>query len=208
LGRPAGVAAALVALLSYSFLQVGLYEALGPAAATDAATHLHWHAPWWAWALGAWALITVLGLARVEITALCSACCFRMRPEANSAFAIRIVNPERVPGAGIKAFPCNLQEVYSAIFGPGPAVGCEEGSFLGAGKLARPGLGESQTVQRVVGGMVEEEPAGVVRDGLVQVRGDLGRAGHVLVPSPRRDHGKSHAAIEGNLDFRCIPDRY
>ena len=68
LGRPAGVAAALVALLSYSFLQVGLYGALGPAAATDAATHLHWHAPWWAWALGAWALITVLGLARVEIT--------------------------------------------------------------------------------------------------------------------------------------------
>jgi amino acid transporter len=68
LGRPAGVAAALVALLSYSFLQVGLYGALGPAAATDAATHLHWHAPWWAWAFGAWALIAVLGLARVEIT--------------------------------------------------------------------------------------------------------------------------------------------
>jgi amino acid transporter len=68
LGRPAGVAAALVALLSYSFLQVGLYGALGPAVATDAATHLHWYAPWWAWALGAWALISVLGLARVEIT--------------------------------------------------------------------------------------------------------------------------------------------
>ena len=34
LGRPAGVAAALVALLSYSFLQIGLYGALGPAAAS------------------------------------------------------------------------------------------------------------------------------------------------------------------------------
>src|ERR1700720_4789266 len=37
LGRPAGVAAALVALLSYTYLQVGLYGALGPAAAAEAA---------------------------------------------------------------------------------------------------------------------------------------------------------------------------
>ncbi|MGH3272899.1 MAG: hypothetical protein ACRDNZ_01050 [Streptosporangiaceae bacterium] len=40
LGRPAGVAAALVALVAYTFLQVGLYGALGPAAQGEAA------APW------------------------------------------------------------------------------------------------------------------------------------------------------------------
>src|SRR5260370_36338584 len=68
LGRIPGVAAALVALLAYTFLQVGLYGALGPNAASLAATHLGLHAPWWAWALGAWAVITVLGLARVDIT--------------------------------------------------------------------------------------------------------------------------------------------
>src|SRR6266852_1564239 len=68
IGRAAGVAAALVALLSYSFLQVGLYGALGPNAASEAAAHLHVHAAWWAWALGAWAVITVLGLLRVDIT--------------------------------------------------------------------------------------------------------------------------------------------
>jgi amino acid transporter len=68
LGRVIGVAAALVALLSYSFLQVGLYGAFGPNAASEAAAHLHVHAPWWAWALGAWAVITVLGLLRVDIT--------------------------------------------------------------------------------------------------------------------------------------------
>jgi len=62
------VAAALVALLSYSCLQVGLYGALGPAAAAEAAAHLGVHAPWWAWALGAWAIITVLGMLRVDIT--------------------------------------------------------------------------------------------------------------------------------------------
>src|SRR5215470_5455747 len=68
LGRPAGVAAALVALLAYSCLQVGLYGALGPAAAAEAAAHLGVHAPWWAWALAAWGLVTVLGQLRVDIT--------------------------------------------------------------------------------------------------------------------------------------------
>jgi amino acid transporter len=68
IGRTAGVSAALVALLSYSFLQVGLYGALGPAAASEAAAHLGIHEPWWAWALVAWAVITVLGLLRVDIT--------------------------------------------------------------------------------------------------------------------------------------------
>jgi amino acid transporter len=68
LGRVAGVAAALVALLAYSLLQVGLYGAFGPNAAAEAAAHLGVHAPWWAFALGAWAVVAVLGLARVELT--------------------------------------------------------------------------------------------------------------------------------------------
>jgi amino acid transporter len=68
LGRPLGVAAALVALLAYSFLQVGLYGAFGPAAESEAQTYLHLHAPWWTWALAGWALVTVLGLLRVDIT--------------------------------------------------------------------------------------------------------------------------------------------
>jgi amino acid transporter len=68
LGRVPGVAAALVALLAYTFLQVGLYGALGPNAASEAAAHLGIHAAWWAWALGAWALVTILGLLRVDVT--------------------------------------------------------------------------------------------------------------------------------------------
>ena len=67
LGKVTGVAAALVALLSYNLLQVGLYGALGPAIQAEAAAHLGIHAPWWAWALGAWAAVTALGQARVDI---------------------------------------------------------------------------------------------------------------------------------------------
>jgi len=68
LGKPLGVAAALVALLAYSFLQVGLYGAFGPAAQAEAQAHLHLNAPWWAWALAGWAIVAVLGLLRVDIT--------------------------------------------------------------------------------------------------------------------------------------------
>lgn len=68
LGKPLGVAAALIALLAYSFLQVGLYGAFGPAAQTEAQAHLHLGASWWVWALAAWAAVTVLGLLRVDIT--------------------------------------------------------------------------------------------------------------------------------------------
>jgi amino acid transporter len=67
LGRIPGTAAALVALAAYSLLQVALYGAFGPAAASQAAA-LGIHGQWWAWALGAWAVITVLGLLRVDIT--------------------------------------------------------------------------------------------------------------------------------------------
>jgi amino acid transporter len=74
-GRVIGVAAALVALLAYSFLQVGLYGAFGPNAQAEAAAHLGLHAPWWAWALGAWALITPS-----STTPPCSACRQATRP--------------------------------------------------------------------------------------------------------------------------------
>lgn len=68
LGKVIGVAAALVAMLAYSFLQVGLYGAFGPTAESEAAAHLGLHAAWWIWALAAWAVITMLGLMRVDIT--------------------------------------------------------------------------------------------------------------------------------------------
>jgi amino acid transporter len=68
LGRPVGVAAALMALGAYSCLQIALYGMLGPQAAAMAATHLGVHGPWWAFALGAWAVVAILGLLRVDIT--------------------------------------------------------------------------------------------------------------------------------------------
>ena len=67
LGRVSGVAAALMALVAYESFQCATYGALGPAAQAEAAAHLHVNWPWWAWALIIWAVVTGLGLARVEI---------------------------------------------------------------------------------------------------------------------------------------------
>jgi amino acid transporter len=66
LGRPAGVAAALIALVSYNLLQVGLYGAFGYGFASYAADNFGLHAVWWAWALCAWLVVAVLGQMRAD----------------------------------------------------------------------------------------------------------------------------------------------
>ncbi|MGH3378386.1 MAG: APC family permease, partial [Actinoallomurus sp.] len=67
LGRPAGVAAAWVALVAYNALQVGLYGALGAAALPLLDQWFGVHPAWWIVALIAWALVGILGLMRVEV---------------------------------------------------------------------------------------------------------------------------------------------
>lgn len=66
LSRPAGVSAAWVALFSYNLLQVGLYGIFGATAGPLLNPVLHVNFAWWVWALIAWAITAVLGLAQVE----------------------------------------------------------------------------------------------------------------------------------------------
>ncbi|MEU1724181.1 APC family permease [Nonomuraea sp. NPDC005692] len=67
LGRPAGIAAAWVALIAYNALQVGLYGAFGAAATPLLERCFGGAPPWWAISLVAWALVGVLGLMRVDV---------------------------------------------------------------------------------------------------------------------------------------------
>lgn len=64
--RPAGVAAAWIALFSYNLLQVGLYGIFGAIGAPLLNSALHVNFAWWGWALIAWAIVGALGLAQVE----------------------------------------------------------------------------------------------------------------------------------------------
>ena len=65
--RPAGVAAAWIALFSYNLLQVGLYGIFGATATSLLNPALHTNIPWWGWALISWAIVAILGLAQVEL---------------------------------------------------------------------------------------------------------------------------------------------
>ncbi|MGA5304588.1 APC family permease [Nucisporomicrobium flavum] len=67
LGKPAGVAGSFVAVVGYNVMQTGLYGGFGVAAHDFAAAHLDVSAPWWAWAMAAWALIAFLGGRRIDL---------------------------------------------------------------------------------------------------------------------------------------------
>ena len=67
LGRPAGVGGALLALAGYNALQISLYGGLGVTATGFFADECGWHAAWWVYALGGWAVVAVLGLLKVDL---------------------------------------------------------------------------------------------------------------------------------------------
>jgi amino acid transporter len=67
LGKPAGVAAAWMALLAYNALQVGLYGIVGVATAPQLEQWFGITLQWWLIALIAWAIVAALGVLRVDI---------------------------------------------------------------------------------------------------------------------------------------------
>jgi amino acid transporter len=67
IGRPFGVGASWIALLAYNGLQVGLYGAIGSAAAPLLDQWFNIQPKWWVIAGVAWAITGVLGLLRVDI---------------------------------------------------------------------------------------------------------------------------------------------
>jgi amino acid transporter len=67
LGRPTGIGAGWLALLSYNALQIGLYGAAGLLAAPMLDSWFGLSAPWWTVAAGCWLIVTLGGLLRVEL---------------------------------------------------------------------------------------------------------------------------------------------
>jgi amino acid transporter len=67
LGRPLGVGGAMVALLAYNLLQVGLYGAFGGLLSQFLAEKADLNVDWWVIAIVLWLFIAVLGLLRVDV---------------------------------------------------------------------------------------------------------------------------------------------
>ncbi len=64
LGQHAGIASAFVSILAYVTIQLAIFGFFGAVVAGQFGL-----LPWWAWALIAWALVTVLSLLRVDVGA-------------------------------------------------------------------------------------------------------------------------------------------
>ncbi|WP_422774613.1 APC family permease [Plantactinospora sp. WMMC1484] len=67
LGKPAGVAGALVALVAYNAMQIGLYGGFGAVTASFINPRVGWGISWWAYALAAWTIVAILGVLRVDL---------------------------------------------------------------------------------------------------------------------------------------------
>ncbi|MET7808547.1 APC family permease [Micromonospora chersina] len=67
LGRPAGVAAAIVALLAYNSMQIGLYGVFGAVLSRFLNDRFGMDTSWWLCAVIACAVIAVLGLLRIDL---------------------------------------------------------------------------------------------------------------------------------------------
>ena len=61
------MSAAFVAVLAYNALQIALYGGFGVLAQGLALEKFGWDAAWWVWALGAWVIVAILGLLRVDL---------------------------------------------------------------------------------------------------------------------------------------------
>ncbi|RDU96247.1 APC family permease [Trinickia dinghuensis] len=69
LGGTAGGAAALLALLGYNTMQIGLYGMFGAVTSGFLGMHFGIHAPWWACAVVAMGSIAVLGYRQIDLSA-------------------------------------------------------------------------------------------------------------------------------------------
>ena len=69
LGKAAGIGAAWVALISYNAMQIGIYGLFGFALSSFLAGTFALNLPWWACALIGWAIVGVLGVNKVDLSA-------------------------------------------------------------------------------------------------------------------------------------------
>lgn len=68
LGKAPGVGAAMIALVSYNLMQIGIYGIFGFAASSFANGMMGTEIPWWVMALVAWVVVGFLGMNRVDFS--------------------------------------------------------------------------------------------------------------------------------------------
>ncbi|KQR94023.1 MAG: APC family permease [Microbacterium ginsengisoli] len=69
LGRPAGVGSSILALISYNAMQIGVYGMFGFQVSTLIEAKTGWASPWWVWVLVCIAIVALMGVNRVDLSA-------------------------------------------------------------------------------------------------------------------------------------------
>lgn len=113
LAKQAGIGSAWLALMSYNMLQVALYGVMGVTAAPLADQYFGIDAPWWIFALVAWAITTVLGQLKIDLNGSVLAVLLVAEIAAILIYSVAFVADPGPEGVSFATFsPGNL-------FGPG-----------------------------------------------------------------------------------------
>lgn len=126
-GKPAGVSGAFVAVTAYNVMQTGLYGGFGVAAHDFADAHLGIDAPWWAWALTAWALIAFLGGRRIDLNGRVLA--VLLLAEIGIAIILALVQVANPAGEGVSFTTLSPGNLFAA--GLGAALATAIAGFVG-----------------------------------------------------------------------------
>lgn len=127
LGKTAGVAGSFVAVAGYNLMQTGLYGGFGVAAHDFAAPHLDFSAPWWIWAIAAWALIAVLGGRRIDLNGRVLA--VLLIAEIAVAIILAVVQVSHPAGGDIELTTLSPGNLFTA--GLGAALATAIAGFVG-----------------------------------------------------------------------------
>jgi amino acid transporter len=156
LGRPSGLAAAWIALISYLALQLGLYGVIGVAVAPLLHSWFGVGAAWWMVAAACWAVVAIGGTLRIEITGGLMAVLVIAETAVIAGFAAaNVIDPAggRIPlGTIVPAHPAAIDR---------PALGL----LLAVGVLAFVGF----------------ETTGAYAEETMRPRREAGRATYVVV---------------------------
>jgi len=69
IGRPAGVGASVLALISYNAMQIGIWGMFGFQVSSFLEAKTGWTSPWWVWVLAGIVVVGILGVNRVDLSA-------------------------------------------------------------------------------------------------------------------------------------------
>lgn len=68
-GRPVGVGTSILALITYNVMQIGIYGMFGFQVSMFLEEKTGWSSPWWVWVLVCIAIVGVLGVNRIDLSA-------------------------------------------------------------------------------------------------------------------------------------------